>query len=116
MSAINSGRSEDLVRGMIFATLIVSNISIVLTNRSRNLPISLCRVKASELESERSAIVSGLTLNIMSARLISLGIRKGVHIQKLRKTTGGGILFRVEEHRVVLHKSLAELVEVREEA
>lgn len=51
----------------------------------------------------------------MSGRLMSLGLRKGARIQRLRKTTGGGILFRVEEHRVVLQKSLADLIEVREE-
>jgi Fe2+ transport system protein FeoA len=76
---------------------------------------SLLSVKASELEVKRPAIVSGLILDVMSGRLMSLGIRKGAQIQKLRKTTGGGILFRVEEHRVVLHRSLAELIEVREE-
>lgn len=76
-----------------------------------NLP----SVKASELGMRQPAIVSGLVLDVMSGRLMSLGIRKGASIQKLRKTTGGGLLFRVEDHRVVLNKSLAELVEVREE-
>lgn len=51
----------------------------------------------------------------MSGRLMSLGIRKGASIQILRKTTGGGLLFRVEDHRVVLQKSLADLIEVNKE-
>ena len=72
-------------------------------------------MKASELKTKTPAIVNGLTLDVMSGRLMSLGIRKGASIQRLRKTTGGGILFRVEDHRVVLHRSLAELIEVREE-
>lgn len=72
-------------------------------------------MKATELEVKNPAIVTGLILNVMSGRLMSLGIRKGASIQKLRKTTSGGILFRVEDHRVVLHRSLAELIEVREE-
>ena len=72
-------------------------------------------MKATELEVKNPAIVTGLILNVMNGRQMSLGIRKGASIQKLRKTTGGGILFRVEDHRVVLHRSLAELIEVREE-
>lgn len=72
-------------------------------------------MKASELSKSESAIVSGLTLNVMSGRLMSLGIRKGARIERLHKTTGGGVLFKVEDHRVVLHQSLAELIEVREE-
>lgn len=69
-------------------------------------------MKASELEIKSPAIVSGLVLNVMSGRLMSLGIRKGASIQIIRKTTGGGLLLRVEDHRVVLQKSLAELIEV----
>jgi Fe2+ transport system protein FeoA len=72
-------------------------------------------MKASELSPAKPAVISGLTLDVMSGRLMALGLRKGARIQKLRKTTGGGILFRVEEHRVVIHRSLADLVEVREE-
>ncbi len=72
-------------------------------------------MKASELKAKNPASVSGHILEVMSGRLMSLGIRKGASIQKLRKTTGGAILFRVEDHRVVLHRSLAELIEVREE-
>jgi Fe2+ transport system protein FeoA len=72
-------------------------------------------MKASELEINTPAIVSGLILDVMSGRLMSLGIRKGARIQRLRRTTGGAILFRVEDHRVVVHRSLADLVEVREE-
>lgn len=72
-------------------------------------------MKASALKTKAPAIVNGLTLDVMSGRLMSLGIRKGASIQRLRKTTGGGILFKVEDHRVVLHHSLAELIEVREE-
>jgi Fe2+ transport system protein FeoA len=72
-------------------------------------------MKASELKADQPAIVSGLILDVMSGRLMSLGIRKGAGIQRLRKTTGGAILFRVEDHRVVVHHSLADLVEVREE-
>lgn len=83
--------------------------------RKSTLPDSLLSVKASELKAKSPAIVSGLILDVMSGRLMSLGIRKGASIQRLRKTTGGGILFRVEDHRVVLHRSLAELIEVREE-
>jgi Fe2+ transport system protein FeoA len=76
---------------------------------------SLLDMKASELQASQPAIVSGMILDVMSGRLMSLGVRKGARIQKLRKTTGGGILFRVEDHRVVIHRALAELVEVREE-
>lgn len=83
--------------------------------RNSPLPVNLLSVKASELKTKSPAIVSGLILDVMSGRLMSLGIRKGASIQRLRKTTGGGILFRVEDHRVVLHRSLAELIEVREE-
>jgi Fe2+ transport system protein FeoA len=83
--------------------------------RNSASPASLLYMKASELTEARPAIISGLTLNVMSGRLMSLGLRKGARIQRLRKTTGGGILFRVEEHRVVLQKSLAELIEVSEE-
>jgi Fe2+ transport system protein FeoA len=72
-------------------------------------------MKASELQSSTSAVITGLTLDVMSGRLMALGLRKGARIQKLRKTTGGGFLFKVEEHRVVVHQSLAKLVEVREE-
>jgi Fe2+ transport system protein FeoA len=72
-------------------------------------------MKASELSVNQPAIVSGLILDVMSGRLMSLGIRKGARIQRLRRTTGGAILFRIEDHRVVVHRSLAELVEVREE-
>jgi Fe2+ transport system protein FeoA len=72
-------------------------------------------MKASELSVDQPAIVSGLILDVMSGRLMSLGIRKGARIQRLRKTTGGAILFRIEDHRVVVHRSLADLVEVREE-
>ncbi len=77
--------------------------------------VSLPFMKASELGIATPAVISGLTLDVMSGRLMALGLRKGARIQKLRKTTGGGFLFRVEEHRVVVHRSLAELVEVREE-
>lgn len=76
-----------------------------------NLPA----MKASELKINTPAVVSGLVLHVMSGRLMSLGIRKGARIQRLRRTTGGAILFRVEDHRVVVQRSLAELVEVREE-
>lgn len=72
-------------------------------------------MKASELAEETPAIISGLTLDVMSGRLMALGLRKGARIQKLRRTTGGGLLFKVEEHRVVIHRSLAELIEVKEE-
>lgn len=72
-------------------------------------------MKASELTEATPAIISGLTLDVMSGRLMALGLRKGARIQKLRRTTGGGLLFKVEEHRVVIHRSLAELIEVREE-
>ena len=72
-------------------------------------------MKASELSITKPAVISGLTLDVMSGRLMALGLRKGARIQKLRKTTGGGFLFRVEEHRVVIHRSLADLLEVREE-
>jgi len=78
-------------------------------------PSNLSNMKASELEINTPAIVSGLILDVMSGRLMSLGIRKGARIQRLRRTTGGAILFRVEDHRVVVHRSLADLVEVREE-
>jgi len=76
---------------------------------------SLTAMKASDLERNGSAIVSGMTLDVMSGRMMSLGIRKGANIQKLRKTTGGAILFRIEDHRVVLSKKLAELIDVRVE-
>lgn len=72
-------------------------------------------MKASELALATPAVISGLTLDVMSGRLMAVGLRKGARIQKLRTTTGGGFLFRVEEHRVVLHRSLAALIEVREE-
>lgn len=72
-------------------------------------------MKASELSETTPAVISGLTLDVMSGRLMALGLRKGARIQKLRKTTGGGLLFKVEEHRVVIHRSLAELIEVKEE-
>jgi Fe2+ transport system protein FeoA len=90
------------------------NYATLMLRNSRD-GVSLRYVKASELEVSQPAIVSGLILDVMSGRLMSLGVRKGARIQKLRKTTGGAILFRVEDHRVVLHRSLAELVEVREE-
>jgi Fe2+ transport system protein FeoA len=72
-------------------------------------------MKATDLELGSSAIVSGLIMDVMSGRLMSLGIRKGARIEKLRKTTGGAILFRIEDHRVVVHRSLTDLIEVREE-
>lgn len=72
-------------------------------------------MKATDLKLGSSAIVSGLIIDVMSGRLMSLGIRKGARIEKLRKTTGGGILFRIEDHRVVVHSSLTDLIEVREE-
>ncbi|MFM1906038.1 MAG: FeoA domain [Actinomycetota bacterium] len=72
-------------------------------------------MKATGLKPGSAAIVSGLNFDVMSGRLMSLGVRKGARIEKLRKTTGGGILFKVEDHRVVLHHSLADLIEVREE-
>ena len=76
---------------------------------------TLLFVKATQLDKGAIATVTGLVFDVMSGRLMSLGIRKGAQIQRLRKTTGGGILFRVEDHRVVLHRSLGELIEVREE-
>jgi Fe2+ transport system protein FeoA len=72
-------------------------------------------MKATDLKLGSSAIVSGLIIDVMSGRLMSLGIRKGARVEKLRKTTGGGILFRIEDHRVVVHRSLTDLIEVREE-
>jgi Fe2+ transport system protein FeoA len=70
---------------------------------------------ATDLEQGASAIVTGLIMNVMSGRLMALGIRKGARIEKMRKTTGGGILFRIEDHRVVVHHSLTDLIEVRKE-
>jgi Fe2+ transport system protein FeoA len=72
-------------------------------------------MKATDLKPGSSAIVSGLIIDVMSGRLMSLGIRKGARIEKLRRTTGGGILFRIEDHRVVVHRSLTDLIEVRGE-
>lgn len=77
--------------------------------------ISLLSMNASQLDPARPALISGLTLDVMSGRLMAVGLRKGARIEKIRKTTGGGFLFKVEEHRVVLHRSLAELIDVREE-
>jgi Fe2+ transport system protein FeoA len=72
-------------------------------------------MKATDLKPGSSAIVSGLIIDVMSGHLMSLGIRKGARIEKLRRTTGGGILFRIEDHRVVVHRSLTDLIEVRGE-
>lgn len=72
-------------------------------------------MKATDLKVGSAAIVTGLNFDVMSGRLMSLGVRKGSRIEKLRKTTGGGILFKVEDHRVVVHRSLTDLIEVREE-
>lgn len=72
-------------------------------------------MRANLLTAKQQGVVATIEEGPYSTRLMSLGIRKGAIIQKLRSTTGGGILFRVEDHRVVLHKNLAASIEVREE-
>lgn len=58
-------------------------------------------------------VVTAILPNLHEARLSTLGVRRGATIQLIRKTTSGGILFRVEDHRVVIHKSVAQKIEVK---
>lgn len=58
-------------------------------------------------------VVTAILPNPHEARLSTLGVRRGATIQLIRKTTSGGILFRVEDHRVVIHKSVAQKIEVK---
>jgi Fe2+ transport system protein FeoA len=41
-----------------------------------------------------------------------LGIRPGAHIQIIGKTTGSGLILKVEENRVAIHRSMADQIEI----
>lgn len=47
-----------------------------------------------------------------AVRLASLGIRPGAHIQIIGKTTGSGLILKVEENRVAIHRSMADQIEI----
>ncbi|MEN9736276.1 MAG: hypothetical protein RL129_986 [Actinomycetota bacterium] len=69
---------------------------------------------ATSLPKGQKAVVHSIDIGPYSSRLISVGIRKGANLEFIKKTTGGGLLFKVEEHRVVIHKSLASAIQVQE--
>lgn len=60
----------------------------------------------------QKSIVKSIDIGPYASRLLSAGIRKGANLEFIKKTTGGGLLFKVEEHRVVVHKSLAASIQV----
>lgn len=67
---------------------------------------------ATELPRRQKAVVESIDIGPYASRLLSAGIRKGTNIEFIKKTTGGGLLFKVEEHRVVIHKSLASSIQI----
>ena len=71
-------------------------------------------MNAAELARGQAAIVTDVAANPMQSKLISLGVRRGANIQLIRKTTSKGLLFRIEEHRAVIHTSIAQHITVNE--
>ena len=58
------------------------------------------------------ARVIGVVEGPYATRLASFGIRPGAQIQILGKTTGAGLIVKVEENRVAIHRSMAREIEV----
>jgi Fe2+ transport system protein FeoA len=72
-------------------------------------------VQATLLPKGKKVIVDSINIGPYASRLLSAGIRKGANLEFIKKTTGGGLLFKVEQHRVVIHKSLASTIQVSEQ-
>lgn len=69
-------------------------------------------MNASQLTNGQAAIVTDVEPNAMQSKLISLGVRRGATIQLIRKTSSKGLLFRIEDHRAVIHNSIAKHISV----
>jgi len=69
-------------------------------------------VKLSACDLAQLATVSQVADGPYATRLASFGIRPGAQIQIIGKTTGSGLILKVEENRVAIHKSMAQEIDI----